>query len=191
MSWKCDICDTYNDDQNKLCCVCDQPRSAASVLEGRRLAREARRDKLRTVLLEKGYPAARIFFYASAGVAAAAVVVGIVLLLVSGDIGILFDNLGAAARCAWGKGTRLFPGNLRAMGTAVISAPFDNCIAVVKQFDGAQLLQNLAKTFKTGLSNLRGMSDAVWALGAGCFRALLSFGENIIKILINISKNLY
>ena len=42
MSWKCEVCDTYNDDSQKSCFVCGTKRSARAVKETRKIKRDER-----------------------------------------------------------------------------------------------------------------------------------------------------
>ena len=52
MSWVCEVCSTNNDDDVKECFICGCERSAASIREGKRKAREARLDKISSVLCD-------------------------------------------------------------------------------------------------------------------------------------------
>ncbi|MBR4550212.1 MAG: hypothetical protein IKO83_09910 [Oscillospiraceae bacterium] len=81
MSWRCDFCDTYNEDEALECSVCGQPRSSASIAEERRARRQERIEKI----FDKAYLVARYAFFAALIVVLIAVVVDITRRLTSGS----------------------------------------------------------------------------------------------------------
>ena len=93
MSWKCEICDTYNDESKTSCFVCGQARSAASIREGKIRAKEERKQRIQNAICEKGYTFAKKILLA--GYASCAIILTIAMLIyqVQGDIDILLINL--------------------------------------------------------------------------------------------------
>ena len=79
MSWKCDICDTYNDEKELVCYVCKEARSEASIREGRKKAREERRLKSENALYRNGYTFLKGMFLA--GLLASLVIIAVFVII--------------------------------------------------------------------------------------------------------------
>ncbi len=85
MSWKCDFCDTYNDDRTNECCVCGQPlsRTRKHTLRAEKRRRTLRRS---TDFAEKAFRILRIASILLILLPLAAVCVRFILLFARNDL---------------------------------------------------------------------------------------------------------
>jgi hypothetical protein len=104
MAWKCDLCDSYNEDSLSVCYVCGEARSAASILaEEMRRKEDAlrRKEALRTkfcadaqkVLGKSG----RVLYYGAMAVAILALVLMLALKVAQGQTEDLWITLSRTA----------------------------------------------------------------------------------------------
>lgn len=97
MSWRCDICDTYNEESVRQCYVCGQPRSAESIREGKIREREERAIRVSQSVYSKGYVTIRIVFISGLSLAVLVTIIDLIIKLSSGSIDEIVTNLTSAA----------------------------------------------------------------------------------------------
>ncbi|MBQ9910080.1 MAG: hypothetical protein IJM50_00995 [Lachnospiraceae bacterium] len=102
MSWKCDVCDSYNEDSARICYVCGQARSDAALREARRrekeaylLAKRKRAERFRQLIGEKLNWTADLLFYAGLAVSISAIAIISIIRIVRGDFSDAGDMLNA------------------------------------------------------------------------------------------------
>ena len=103
MSWRCDICDTYNEEAERQCYVCGQPRSAESIREGKIREREERAIRVSQSIYNKGYAVARVVFILGLSLAVLVASIALIMRLSSGNIGGLVTNLASVANHAYSR----------------------------------------------------------------------------------------
>lgn len=86
MGWKCDICDTYNEETTKQCYVCGGARSEASIREGKRRAREERILRLNLAILNNVFKYSKIFFVLGLSVSSIALVLLLIMKVSGGKL---------------------------------------------------------------------------------------------------------
>ena len=126
MSWKCDICDTYNDEREATCYVCGQARSAASIREGKIRAREERTFRINNAIYQKGYNVSKVLF--SSGLISSLLVIIIVTIirLSKGEIGSIVTNLVSVFEYIGAKISLTVPFNSNIILQSVMNSPFGN-----------------------------------------------------------------
>ncbi|MBE6974081.1 MAG: hypothetical protein E7436_01125 [Ruminococcaceae bacterium] len=112
MAWKCELCDSYNEDGTSVCYVCGEERSAAAIMaeevrrreeEERRAAalreeaqrrRAARREKIRSAAEKALGKCGPVLYYGSMVVAILALVLIVAGKVADGQVEDLWINLG-------------------------------------------------------------------------------------------------
>lgn len=123
MSWKCDVCDTYNDERELACYVCGQARSVSSIREGKIRAREERALRIENALYQKGYSILKTMFLAGLLSSLVIIVVATIIELSQGNIGNLATNFFSILEHMGSKISSTVPFNAEAILQSIMSAP--------------------------------------------------------------------
>ncbi len=83
MNWKCDVCDTYNDESVIACYVCGQARSAASIREGKRRNKEVRKLKIHNDIYIKGHQISKGLFFLGSFISLIVIIIAMIIILYS------------------------------------------------------------------------------------------------------------
>lgn len=94
MSWKCDICDSYNEESTRQCYVCGQPRSRASIREGRIRARAGRIKRVNEMIVSRALGMLNIMYTLGVFLALA----GVVMTLIFKSGGTRLDDIWQASK---------------------------------------------------------------------------------------------
>ena len=100
MSWKCDICDSYNDDSLKQCFVCGQTRSAESIKKAKIHAKEEKLSKLNEKIYKNSFGFLKIVFLAGTAVSLIAAVTLIIKKIVDGQLDSIWYSVVDVAQLA-------------------------------------------------------------------------------------------
>lgn len=93
MTWKCDICDTYNEEHQMECYVCGQSRSKVSIREGKIRAREERIKKINDYIYHYGYRSCLTAFIIGLSLSLIVIVLSLIMKISNGAVGELVVNL--------------------------------------------------------------------------------------------------
>lgn len=126
MSWKCDICDTYNEETATRCYVCDQPRSAESVREGLLLARKEKMERLNDAICKNAYGIFRMVFISGLAIALVAIVAAVIIKIVNSQLGDIWHLLFVLALRAWGHLSEGFADNLLTVLHRMATEPWEH-----------------------------------------------------------------
>ena len=126
MSWKCDICDTYNDEREAACYVCGQARSAASIREGKIRAREERTLRINNAIHQKGYNVSKVLFFSGLISSLLVIIIVTTIKLSKGDIGSIVTNLVSVFEHMGARGSSTVPFNANIILQSMLNAPFGN-----------------------------------------------------------------
>ena len=86
MSWKCDICDSYNEEGSRQCYVCGQPRSAESIREGKIREREERIADINASIYKNVYGVSKIVFIFGLNASLVVVAIAVILKIANGQL---------------------------------------------------------------------------------------------------------
>ena len=131
MSWKCDNCDTYNEDGDAVCYVCGQPRSEKSIREAARVAAEARRALADERINKTLTAAAKTLRIAGIALGVFATVILIIIMLIKGRLGDIGTSAVYAAKRAWAAVAAAFGDNLPAAAGMTWNGALKNTASVV------------------------------------------------------------
>lgn len=95
MSWKCDICDSYNEERSRLCYVCRQARSAESIKEGKLKKREDRVAHINAFFVNRATGVLSLFFILGSACSLVAVIVALIIKTFGGGL----DTIWQSAKC--------------------------------------------------------------------------------------------
>ena len=121
MSWKCDLCDSYNEESALRCCVCDHPRSAESIREAKLRAREEKIERISQKVYRMTYGISRPVFLAGFAVAMIPVVIAIIFKLVNAQLDDVWHALALMALRARERLSDAFVGNSPAVFWHIVS----------------------------------------------------------------------
>jgi len=100
MRWRCEICDTYNEEHDTVCYVCDQPRSEESIREAKKREREERIKRLYEAIYRRGYKILTVLFILALVVSVGATVASVIILQEKNELNVFADNFVAVYECA-------------------------------------------------------------------------------------------
>lgn len=92
MTWKCDICDTYNDEHQMECYVCGQSRSEVSIREGKIRAREERVKRINNSIYHYGYMSCLTVFIIGLSLSLIVIVLSLIMKISNGAVGEVVVN---------------------------------------------------------------------------------------------------
>ena len=166
MSWRCEVCDSYNEESEALCFVCGQERSEESRREGLRLAREARRAALVARIDRILGRTGKILFALGAGGCLALVLISLAVKLFQGSFGDVFLSLSAVLQRWARNGLAPITDNLPVLMDSAGSGPVPGLLASGKAvaLDArdafADLLAASGHLLRRGAQNLSVGEDA-------------------------------
>lgn len=126
MSWKCDICDTYNDERKTACYVCGQARSATSIREGKIRAREEISLRINNAIYKKGYNISKGLFFTGLISSLIVIVIATIIRLSQGDVGSLATNLVRIFEHIGVTISSTIPFNVASILYSLANSPFGN-----------------------------------------------------------------
>lgn len=115
MKWKCDICDTYNDESSRQCFICGHARSAESIREGRIRAREEKIARISAVIYENIYRVLKLLFFIGLSASLIGIVVTIIIKRADGSLNELRQIAEIIAEHTWLNIIKAFDRNLMQM----------------------------------------------------------------------------
>lgn len=98
MSWKCDICDSYNEESSRQCYVCGQPRSAESIREGKIREREERIARINAGIYKNAYGISKVVFISGLAASLVIIAIGIIIKIVNGQLDDIWYSTSAVIR---------------------------------------------------------------------------------------------
>jgi len=124
VSWKCDICDTYNEERETACYVCGQARSAASIREGKIRAREERILRINNAIYKCGYSISKGIFLVGLLSSLVVIVIATIIKISQGDIGGIATNLFGVFNHFGDKISVTVPHNVTVVYFSISEAPY-------------------------------------------------------------------
>lgn len=98
MSWKCDICDSYNEESSRQCYVCGQPRSAESIREGKIREREERIARINAGIYKNAYGISKVVFISGLAASLVIIAIAIIIKIVNGQLDDIWHSASAVIR---------------------------------------------------------------------------------------------
>ena len=95
MRWKCEACDTYNDEGTRECFVCGEPRSEASIMAEKQAKLEKKREKRYRIISKHLYRTFKIFYLASLSFAFLVVIAIFLTIILNSSVDSIIRNLTA------------------------------------------------------------------------------------------------
>ena len=92
MSWKCDICDSYNEERLRRCFVCGQKRSAESIKDGRIKLREERIAKADTIIINKIIGIPGLMYILGLSASSVSIVVALIIRIRGGGLDTIWQS---------------------------------------------------------------------------------------------------
>ena len=132
MSWKCDICDSYNEERSRLCYVCRQARSAESIKEGKLKEREERVAHINTVIINRATGVLRLIFMLGLSCSLVTVIVALIIKTSGGGLDAIWQSTKSVVERMHYNFTTLFAGNLQAVISQCSSSPMEQLSADAK-----------------------------------------------------------
>ncbi len=160
MGWRCDICDSYNEESNLQCYVCGQERSRESILEGKLRARRERSEKIKKTVADVGSKMLSGLFIAGVVCGVTAVFFMLAGKISGGGLGDITDNISAVAKNAF-------------YGAA------DNSIKNVTALFGGAIESPLIRLSHNGREILLCFSSAIMSLFAAARLVLKHAGQRM------------
>ena len=113
MSWQCEACDTYNEDDLKVCFVCGQERSKESIDAALAALKEERREQLREKVQKSSSFLRKVFSIACMAFVLVSVAAAVLVFILGGSsLDGLFRNVTAAGGHAITRITATFGQNV-------------------------------------------------------------------------------
>lgn len=149
MSWKCDICDTYNDDRDRICYVCGERRSEASVRAAKRKEAAEKLARRAKAICDGTYRVGNTLYLAGAAVSAAAIAAILIDTILDGNVGTLISQVLDTLRmiCSTSLLTDLWD------NAAAILARFGSSIAETVTLCADDLLPHAKNTLHTSYTH--------------------------------------
>lgn len=132
MSWKCDICDSYNEESSRQCYVCGQARSAESIKEGKLKEREERVAHINTVIINRATGVLRLIFMLGLSCSLVTVIVALIIKTSGGGLDAIWQSTKSVVERMHYNFTTLFAGNLQAVISQCSSSPMEQLSADAK-----------------------------------------------------------
>lgn len=126
MSWKCDICDSYNEERSHQCYVCGQPRSAESIREGKARAKEEKIARINNGIYKNAYGISKTVFISGLTISLITIVVAIIIKIVNGQLDDIWHSLFVLALRAESNVSNIFTNNLPAAFQIIAFEPWSN-----------------------------------------------------------------
>ena len=98
MSWKCDICDSYNEESSGQCYVCGQPRSAESIREGKLRKREERIARINAGIYKNAFSVSKVVFISGLAASIVIISIAIILKIATGQLDDIWNSLTVVVR---------------------------------------------------------------------------------------------
>lgn len=126
MSWKCDICDSYNEESVIQCYVCGQPRSAESIREGKIRAREEKITRINNRIYKNAYGISRAFFIFGLTISLVSIAIAIIIKIINGQLDDMWQSFFVLGLRAENNVLDAFANNLPAVFQIIASEPWHN-----------------------------------------------------------------
>lgn len=132
LSWKCDICDSYNEESSRQCYVCGQARSAESIREGKIKEREERVSRINTAIINRATGVLRLFFILGLSGSLVAVIVTLIIKISGGDLDTIWQSLKTLVERMVQNVNTSVDGNLRTLIARCSTTPIEQLPADAK-----------------------------------------------------------
>ena len=129
LSWKCDICDSYNEESSRQCYVCGQPRSAESIREGKIREREERIARINAGIYKNAYGVSKIVFIAGLAASLVIISIAIIMKIANGQLDDIWNSLSVVVRRIGYNLNYSFGRNPPILFNHVLSGSFKNIAA--------------------------------------------------------------
>lgn len=126
MSWKCDICDSYNEESSIQCYVCGHLRSAESIREGKIRNREKKIARINNGIYKNAYGISRAFFISGLIISLVSIVIAIIIKIVNGQLDDIWQSFFALALRVENNVLNVFTSNLPAVFQIIALEPWRN-----------------------------------------------------------------
>lgn len=129
MSWKCDICDSYNEESSQKCYVCGQPRSIESIIESKWRKRKERNAHIKEVTSKTLYAVLRALFILGLSISLIVIVVILIIKIIEGSEGDIWQITVSAVQRAYLRLGDMLDNNLKIILSHITSGFIKNFTA--------------------------------------------------------------
>lgn len=209
MSWKCDICDSYNEESSRHCYVCGQTRSAESIREGKTRVKAARIARINDGICKGSYKISRMIFFSGLTISLITIGAAIITKIAHGQVNDIWNLIYVLFFRAENKAVHTFASNVSVFFRIATSELWHNlsynslviCDIIVSNLTifSAFAIKVIHITVKNNLSNgykysirplVENISMSLMTLGFK-FAELSSKAQTSVSDLVYMVKGMY